>query len=583
MTPAESKSSPPRRLLPPLATALVGLIFAALFCLSALMDLRRLETLLLTSLQHRALALATTLEKAVQENLRRLQAGPEAERLPSLLGSANSDEDLALREALAQALIEAARRLDQQTQGSPPDPAALAQIAQAEQFQGILLVAADGRIEAQTGAGLAEVKTMLAPLLSGREEVVLQLFEAPPAAAAPYFLALRRLQGGGAVVLLLDQAGLAFWQQRLAVQAALDNFPWGDDLLYIILTSPADRLLGQAGRPPETPLASCRLLTAAAPRPNRRVSLCTLADGQRALEVQVPIHVAQTRLGTARLGLQTQETDALLQENRYHIFLWTGIMLAIGLVAMVLIYRLQDRYLRRFQAMRERLHQAERLSALGKLAAGVAHEIRNPLNAIGIAVQRLQREFRLEMPERQPSFLQLTGVIRAEISRLNTMVEEFLSLSRSGHLDLQPVAPVALLEKVKALFQAEAQSQGVEIRLEAAANCPPVAADLPKMQQVLINLVKNALEALPGPGEIRLAAKPAGPDHVQLSVSDTGPGLTEDEITQIFDPYYTTKERGLGLGLALAHEIVQAHGGQLTVASTPGVGTTFTLLLPRAG
>ncbi len=584
MKPAETRPAPPpRRLLPPLATALIGLIFAALFCVSALIDLRQLEMLLLSALQQRALTMVTALEKAVQENIHRLQPGHEASRFSQTFIYPSNDEDMALREALAQALLEVASRLDLLAQEGQPDPTDLAAMAQAEQLRGVQLVAADGRVVVQTGEGLAEREAILAPLLSGREEVVFQLFEDPQFTPPHYFLALRRTYGSGAVVLVLDQAGLVFWQQRIAVQTALENFPWSGDLIYFILTTPEDRLLGQVGRLPDMQLEPCQLLKTPADGRGQRTSLCTLAGEKRALELIVPFHVAQTRLGTARLGLLTQETDALLQESRRHIFLWTGVMLIIGMAAMAVIYRLQDRYLRRLQAMRERLQQAERLSSLGKLAAGVAHEIRNPLNAIGIAVQRLRREFLPEGEGRQQVFADLTKVIREEISRLNTIVEEFLSLSRGGRLDLQPVAPAALLHNVQALFQAQAHSRGVQLVVEVADACPPVAADLPKMQQVLVNLVKNALEAITGPGQILLRAAAAGADHVRLTVTDTGKGLAPEELDHIFDPYYTTKERGLGLGLALAHEIVQAHGGQMSVDSRPGAGTTFTIILPRQG
>jgi signal transduction histidine kinase len=171
--------------------------------------------------------------------------------------------------------------------------------------------------------------------------------------------------------------------------------------------------------------------------------------------------------------------------------------------------------------------------------------------------------------------------LREEINRLNNIVEEFLSLARRGRLDQRPVAVSSLLEKTAALFQAAAQAKGVQLQVQVAAACPPVFVDEQKIQQVLVNIVKNGLEAIAGPGRLQLAAAPAAPDRIRLTITDTGKGMAPEELAHIFDPYYTTKERGLGLGLALAYEIIRAHGGEIAVQSQPEAGTTVTILLPR--
>jgi len=567
--------------VPPVATALVFVIFAALFCVFALMDLRRLETLLLTVLQNRAVATVQALEKTSQEHYRRLRQPHHDSHLAGGLGLVGGDDDFSRRELLAQGLLELARSLDLAAHTNELAPAALDRLAEGEHLQGILIFNGARQIIWQTGSGDPALQRLLTPLWLGEDEVAMQLFEPTVQNGHIPFLALRRQAGEGIVLLILGRAGLDFWERRLAVQEALRDFPGSQDLAYLILTTPEDRLLAQAGQGPEKHLGQCQLLSPTRGGQDLQASFCTLAGGSRVLELAMPFQWSDGLLGTARVGLQTYETDALLRENRRHIFLWTGVMVGIGFLAMVLLYLLQDRYLARLQTMRERLQQAERLSALGKLAAGVAHEIRNPLNAISIAVQRLRREFPPAAEAQQPDFLRLTQVLREEINRLNNIVEEFLSLARSGKLDRQPVAANILLEKTAALFQAAAQAKGVQLQVQVAAACPPVLVDEQKMQQVLINIVKNSLEATSKPGLIQLAAAPAEKDRVRLVITDTGQGMAPSELAHIFDPYYTTKERGLGLGLAIAYEIIRAHGGEITVQSRPGAGTRVTILLPR--
>ncbi|MEJ5330453.1 MAG: ATP-binding protein [Desulfobaccales bacterium] len=569
-----------RRLLPPLATALAFSLFAALFCVLALMDLGRTERLLLTVLHNRAAAMVHALEKASQEKYRRLLWGGGEASFPGGPGLGGGEEELSLQETLARSLLDLARHLDLKDQENDLSAAELQRLAVAENLLGIVILAADGRISGQTGRGLTQLEVWAAPLLLGREEVSLHLFHPVDPSVGVRFIGLRRLEGKGAVFLLLGAQELQFWGWRTAIQETLREFAVSEALAYFLLETPQGQLLAQEGAIPTNTMRVCRLPASPAPGPGVMDVRCTEVGEMRVLELTAPFRWEGRTIGTARVGLKTRETDALIRENRRHIFIWTGVMIAIGLVAMVLLFSFQSRYFARLQAMQERLHQAERLSSLGKLGAGVAHEIRNPLNAISIAVQRLKREFKAADHEQQQEFQRLTQVVREEIGRLNAIVEDFLSLSRDGRLDLRPQPVEVLLRKTQSLMQEEARARGIHLQVESAAGCPPVPMDLPKMQQVLINLVKNALESITGEGSITLAAAPAGKDHLRLRVTDTGRGLASEEQQHVFDPYYTTKTKGVGLGLTIAYEIVRAHGGEISVRSAPGTGTTFEILLP---
>jgi len=234
------------------------------------------------------------------------------------------------------------------------------------------------------------------------------------------------------------------------------------------------------------------------------------------------------------------------------------------------LYRNQAKHLANMREMERRLNRAERLSAMGRLAAGVAHEIRNPLNAISMACQRLQKD----------NLDQLTGIIRDEVRRLNQIVEEFIGFSRSGKLALKAHDITALLRQMALLVAEEAASQGITLQTDWPESPLVIWIDADKIKQALFNIIKNAMESIPDQGTVTLGVAREGKRWVNVRISDTGTGLSREAIEQIFDPDYTTKEKGLGLGLALVYEIIQGHNGEIRVMSEPGNGTTFEILLP---
>jgi signal transduction histidine kinase len=272
--------------------------------------------------------------------------------------------------------------------------------------------------------------------------------------------------------------------------------------------------------------------------------------------------------------------DALIQRNRTHIFFSTGVMMTIGLIAIWLFYRNQKHHLIKLQEMGARLHQAERLSSLGHLAAGVAHEIRNPLNAIGMAAQRIQRECNRADDGKDNDLMQFTGLIRDEIRRLNGIVEDFLGLSRS-RFELRFQSIVELLESLVHLIREEADSLKIRIETHWEATNPIIYMDADKMKQALLNIIKNAFESMTGPGTLGIRVGPYTKKYLRIHISDTGSGIPPDMQKEMFNPHFTTKDNGLGLGLPIAYEIIRAHGGEIRVHSEPGRGSVFEILLPR--
>jgi len=232
---------------------------------------------------------------------------------------------------------------------------------------------------------------------------------------------------------------------------------------------------------------------------------------------------------------------------------------------------------------RERLVQAERVAAWREMARRLAHELKNPIFPIQLSIETLRRALDqdgAQDAERfQSLFRESSDTILDELRSLRSIVEEFSQFARMPPPRLAPTDLGELVERVLALYRARAATVKIETAL--ATGLPPVPADRDLLGRALGNLVANALEAMPDGGTLAVKTRAVG-EGVALEVSDTGPGLTEEQRTRLFTPYYTTKKGGTGLGLAIVQGIVSDHGGRIQVESAPGVGTTFTLVLPSA-
>lgn len=222
---------------------------------------------------------------------------------------------------------------------------------------------------------------------------------------------------------------------------------------------------------------------------------------------------------------------------------------------------------------------------LTTLTAGLAHEIRNPLNSLGIHASVLRaglREVARDPAAADVSRLQRsTEVFQEELSRLGEIVKQFLIAARPVRLDRRPTRLGDLLEAVAELLRPECAQRKITLTLETDPDLPPVPVDAGQLRQVVLNLAKNAVEAIPAgdPGRVTLRCALAR-DHALITVTDTGIGIKPEDKVKIFEPYYTTKENGSGLGLMVVWRIVRAHGGALAIDSAPGRGTTFSLALP---
>jgi signal transduction histidine kinase len=377
---------------------------------------------------------------------------------------------------------------------------------------------------------------------------------------------------GGAIVVTVDASDVAALEKPASLESLLDDITRSSpEIAYTVFEHPEGRIaLGDL--PPDLPAADGA--------PDER----TLRVGGRpVLELASDVPLADGETARLRLGMRLDGVRRV--EQRMALRLLASVAAASGLVA--LAFGLAG-LRRRYGALSEKHARAEaalkrrdRLAAMGELASTVAHEVRNPLNAVGMTAQRLRREFLGTVPEGAPArseVEELLSIMAAETQRIERIVQQFLEYARPPRLAPQSVDLGALVADVAGRARPLAEARGV--RLEAAApGAGTAVVDPAQLRQALDNLVRNAVEATPAGGLVRLAARREAGGHA-IEVADTGRGIGPDELPRIFDLYFTTKPEGTGVGLAVTQQIVTAHGGTIEVGSRPLEGTTMTVRLP---
>lgn len=303
-------------------------------------------------------------------------------------------------------------------------------------------------------------------------------------------------------------------------------------------------------------------------------------------ESKRPLFVVYRQSRTPRRGLQNRnmmgtvseprivavglDATAYLRAARKDIFTLSvsaGLVLALAAAGGGAVF-----WRRRIAALEQAVADQERLAALGTLAAGVAHEIRNPLSSIKGFATYFGNKFEKESPDRE-----LAEIMVGEVDRLNRVVSELIELTHPSDVQLRLTDAGELFRHALRLVESDCAARGimVESRFEELA----VNVDADRMLQVLLNLLLNAVQAMPDGGTLMLSVK-GGREWIAFVVSDTGVGIAPDDQPRIFDPYFTTRNKGTGLGLPMVRKIVEAHGGRIRLDSRPGQGTTMTVELP---
>lgn len=226
-----------------------------------------------------------------------------------------------------------------------------------------------------------------------------------------------------------------------------------------------------------------------------------------------------------------------------------------------------------------RLRRAENLASLTTLTAGVAHEIKNPLGSISIHIQLIQKALNKEKEKTNEVIQNYLDIVNEEVERLNGIIVDFLFAVRPMDMNLVKQDLNELIRDLFDFVHYEMEEQGVSLALELDGELPSLQLDTKYMKQALLNIVKNALSAMPDGGQLFVVTN-VSDNQVELSISDTGMGIPEENMAKIFEPYFTTKDFGSGLGLTLVYKIIKEHQGEINLHSKEGEGTTFTITLP---
>lgn len=234
------------------------------------------------------------------------------------------------------------------------------------------------------------------------------------------------------------------------------------------------------------------------------------------------------------------------------------------------------------QELEAKLQQAEKSAVIGRLGSAIAHEIRNPLNYINLTLDHLRSKFAPENTEQKATFDQLTSQLKSEVARINQQISDFLNYSRPANVNLRTVDARQVVEDSLRIVEAQAAENNIKIAVVEHEDVPQIMGDPEFLRSVFNNLFINAVQAMgSGGGHLNVKISP-GDDHVRFEISDTGNGIPEENLTKIFEPYFSTKETGTGLGLAIVQKIVDLHNGTINVESTESEGTKFTVRLPTS-
>jgi signal transduction histidine kinase len=302
------------------------------------------------------------------------------------------------------------------------------------------------------------------------------------------------------------------------------------------------------------------------------------SDDFGTLEVRVPIG----SFGSLRIGLSSAEMERRIGDLRLDLLRLTVSLGGLTVILVAAGVAMIGALLRRAERLETQATEAERLAYVGTLAAGLAHEIRNPLNSLNLNMQMLEED--LPAGGAGEAGRRLLGVTRAEIARLERLVSEFLAYARPRPLRLAEVAAVDLLIGARDVLAAQIAQRGIAVRLVDESEEALVRVDEEQIRQLLLNLLQNAIHAVEGTGrrpDVLLLVRRAG-SRVELEVHDNGRGIPPADRARVFEAFWSTRKGGTGLGLAIAERIARAHGGTLACDSDFGFGSRFALSLPMA-
>jgi len=551
-------------------------ILLVILIINGLLEINRTRNGFYLLLEREATVLIQHFEKNIQEALTALE-GVDSEPVNAPV----SGLFYGLEDSVAEYLLEVLHRVDQSDREKPLSPSDLRYLIDRYRITSIEIYDSGGNSLRGWPSGFSppEKRRLLHELIGKKQPVAIDLLGRPFSEGQFFSMAVWRRTSPEIIALYLNGEQMKRLFRQFAIQRAISDIGLRQGILYISVQDTSLNVIASTdstliGRGEEDPFLKSSLQ-------GKRVLFrhYRSSKGEEVFEVVKTLSLKDKIIGLIRIGYTAEEIRPVLSQIKKNVFLSVFFFLILGISTITLIWVNQNRHLKKMKEMEDRIQLAERISSLGHLAAGVAHEIRNPLNAIGMGLQRLKREFLPPDESKREEYISFTELILKEIRRVNDIIEQFLALSRPFHLNLKESSLQDLLRHLVTLFQEEASSLGIRLQSEVPSDLPRLAIDPEKLTQALINIMRNGMQAMGQGGLLRVEARSLK-EGVEVTISDSGSGIPPEQMEKIFNYYYTTKEKGVGLGLPIAHRIIEAHGGQLKIESRVGVGTKVTVTLP---
>jgi signal transduction histidine kinase len=555
-------------------------IILVILIINGLLEINRTQNGFYLLLEREATVLIQHFEKNIQEALTSLQ-WMESEPGKYSLNPPVSGLFFGLEDSVAEYLLEAVHRVDQIDREKPLNPSDLQYLIDQYHITSIEIYDSKGNSLRGWPSPFSppEKKLLLHELIEKKQPVAIDLLGKPLSEGQWFSMAVWRRTNPEIVALYLNGEQMKRLLRQFAIQRAISDIGLREGILYISVQDTSLNIIANTdstliGRREEDSFLKNALQ-------DKRVLFrhYQSSKGEEIFEALKSFSLKDKTMGLIRMGYTPGEIQPVLSQIKKNVVLSVFFFLILGISAITLIGVNQNRHLKKMKEMEDRIQLAERLSSLGHLAAGVAHEIRNPLNAIGMGLQRLKREFLPPDESKREEYISFTELILKEIRRVNDIIEQFLTLSRPFQLNLKESSLQDLLKHLVTLFQEEASSLGIRLHAEIPSDLPLLAIDPEKLTQAFINIMKNGMQAMGQGGILRVETK-CLKDSVKVTISDSGSGIPPEQMEKIFNYYYTTKEKGVGLGLPIAHRIIEAHGGQLKIESRVGSGTEVIVTLP---